>query len=142
MIMDDIDLKLIGLLRADARATALSLARRLGVSRGTVQNRMARLERDGAILGYTVRLAEAIDEPRVAALMNIAVDSNREDAVRAALQTDPAVRVLHSTTGRWDLVVELHAPTLAAFDRVLERIRRVEGIARTETSILLSSQTL
>ncbi len=140
--MDDIDLKLIGLLRADGRATALSLARRLGVSRGTVQNRMGRLERDRVILGYTVRLAEAVAAPHITALMNIAVDSNREDAVRVALQTDPAVRVLHSTTGRWDLVAELQAPTLPAFDRVLERIRRVEGIARTETSILLSSHAL
>lgn len=140
--MDEIDLKLIGLLRADGRATALSLARRLGVSRGTVQNRMARLEKERVILGYTVRLAQAIDTTQITALMNIAVDSNREDAVRLALQTDPAVRVLHSTTGRWDLVAELQAPTLPAFDRVLERIRRVEGIARTETSILLSSQTL
>ncbi len=140
--MDDIDLKLIGLLRADGRATALSLARRLGVSRGTVQNRMGRLERERVILGYTVRLAEAVETPHITALMNIAVDSNREDAVRLALQTDPAVRVLHSTTGRWDLVAELQAPTLPAFDRVLERIRRVEGVARTETSILLSSQPL
>lgn len=140
--MDDIDLKLIGLLRADGRATALSLARRLGVSRGTVQNRMTRLEREGVILGYTLRLAEPVEEARITALMNIAVDSNREDAVRAALSTDPAVRVLHSTTGRWDLVVELQAATLPAFDRVLERIRRVEGIERTETSILLSSQAL
>ena len=140
--MDDTDRQLIGLLRADARATVLSLARRLGVSRGTVQNRIARLERDGVILGYTVRLRETLDTPRVTALMNIAVDSNSEDAVRRALQTDPAVSVLHSTTGRWDLVVELHAETLPAFGRVLERIRRVEGIARTETSILLSTQAL
>ena len=140
--MDEIDLKLIGLLRADGRATALSLARRLGVSRGTVQNRMARLEKDRVILGYTLRLAEAVEAPHITALMNIAVDSNREDAVRAALQTDPAVRVLHSTTGRWDLVAELQAATLPAFDRVLERIRRVEGIGRTETSILLSTRTL
>jgi DNA-binding Lrp family transcriptional regulator len=140
--MDQIDLKLIGLLRADGRATALSLARRLGVSRGTVQNRMARLEKERVILGYTVRLGEAVDTAHITALMNIAVDSNREDAVRLALQTDPAVRVLHSTTGRWDVVAELQAPSLPAFDRVLERIRRVEGIARTETSILLSSQTL
>jgi DNA-binding Lrp family transcriptional regulator len=140
--MDDTDRQLIGLLRADARATVLSLARRLGVSRGTVQNRIARLERDGVILGYTVRLREALDVPRVNAMMNVAVDSNSEDAVRRALAGDPAVKVLHSTTGRWDLVVELQADTLPAFDRVLERIRRVEGIARTETCILLSTQTL
>ena len=140
--MDETDLKLVGLLRADGRATALSLARRLGVSRGTVQNRMARLEKDRVILGYTVRLAAAVEAPHITALMNIAVDSNREDAVRLALQTDPAVRVLHSTTGRWDLVAELQAATLPAFDRVLERIRRVEGIGRTETSILLSTRTL
>ena len=140
--MDETDLKLVGLLRADGRATALSLARRLGVSRGTVQNRMARLEKDRVILGYTVRLAAAVEAPHITALMNIAVDSNREDGVRLALQTDPAVRVLHSTTGRWDLVAELQAATLPAFDRVLERIRRVEGIGRTETSILLSTRTL
>ena len=62
--MDDIDRQLIGLLLIDARASVASLAKALGVSRGTVQNRMARLSANGTIVGYTVRLKPDAAEPR------------------------------------------------------------------------------
>jgi DNA-binding Lrp family transcriptional regulator len=74
--------------------------------------------------------------------MTIAVEGNRTDAVLAALRGNPAVEALHSTNGRWDVVAELRADSLEAFDRVLARIRLVEGIASTETSLLLSSHKL
>jgi len=59
--------------------------------------------------------------------------------VIAALRGDPAVGALHSTNGRWDIVAELRADSLASFDQVLGRIRRLEGISSTETSLLLST---
>lgn len=137
--MDNIDRQLIGLLRENARASAASLAKALGVARGTVQNRMARLERDGTIVGYSVRLKPQVEEHNIRALMTIAVEGNRIDAVIAALRGDPAVDALHSTNGRWDIVAELRAASLAAFDQVLGRIRQLDGIASTETSLLLST---
>jgi DNA-binding Lrp family transcriptional regulator len=137
--MDDTDRRLIGLLRANARATGASLAKALKVARGTVQNRMTRLEREGTIVGYTVRLRPEFEEYRIAALMTIAVEGNRIDTVIAALRGDPAVGALHGTNGRWDIVAELRADNLASFDQVLGRIRQLDGISSTETSLLLST---
>jgi len=137
--MDTLDRRLLALLRENARASIASLAKALGVARGTVQNRIARLERDGTIVGYSVRLKPQVEEHRIRALMTIAVEGNRIEAVIAAMRGDPAVGALHSTNGRWDIVAELRAESLTAFDEVLGRIRRLEGIASTETSLLLST---
>jgi DNA-binding Lrp family transcriptional regulator len=137
--MDDTDRKLIGFLRNDARASVASLAKALGVSRGTVQNRMARLAANGTIVGYTVRLKPDIEEQRIRAFMTVAVEGNQLDAVTRALRGEPAVTALYSTNGRWDIVAELRADSLESFDRVLARIRLIEGISQTETSLLLST---
>jgi DNA-binding Lrp family transcriptional regulator len=137
--MDETDRQLIALLRANARATVASIAKSLHVARGTVQNRIAKLERDGTIAGYTVRLKPQADQQRIAAFMSIAVEGNRADSVLRTLRGDPAIEALHTTNGRWDIVAQLRADSLEAFDRVLGRIRQVEGIASTETSLLLSS---
>lgn len=140
--MDDTDRELIALLREDARASVASLAKRLRVARGTVQNRIAKLEASGTIVGYTVRLKPHAEAQRIAALMSIAVEGNRGEAVLRALRGDPAVQTLHTTNGRWDIVAELRADDLPAFDAVLGRIRQVPGIAQTETSLLLSTHKL
>jgi DNA-binding Lrp family transcriptional regulator len=140
--MDELDHQLIAHLRGNARLTVAALAKRLQVARGTIQNRIARLERDGTIAGYTLRLGTQLDERGITALMTIAVEGNSADDVLRSLRGDPAVRTLHTTNGRWDIIAELRADTLEAFDRVLGRIRKVEGIASTETSLLLSTHKL
>jgi DNA-binding Lrp family transcriptional regulator len=137
--MDDLDRQLIALLRSNARLPAATIARQLRVARGTVQNRIARLERDGVIAGYTVRLAASDDGRRIAALMLIAVDGNNVEKVLRSLRGDAAVAALHTTNGRWDIVAELRADSLEEFDRVLSRIRRIEGVASSETNLLLST---
>ncbi len=137
--MDDLDRRLIALLRADARESVANLAKELGIARGTVQNRMAKLEADGTIAGYTVRLRPQTDMHRITALMTIEVEGNTLDQVSRTLRGDPAVEALHSTNGRWDLIAELRADSLAEVDRVINRIRTLESIARTETSLLLST---
>jgi len=140
--MDDTDRQLIALLRDNARLPVASLAKTLRVARGTVQNRLARLEADGTVVGYTVRLRPQVEEHRIRALMTVAVEGNRSDAVIRALRGDPAVGALYSTNGRWDIVAELRADSLEAFDRVLGRIRQLEGISNTETSLLLSTHKM
>ena len=137
--MDNIDRQLLSLLRADGRMTVAAMAQALGVARGTVQNRLARLEADGVILGYTVRVRPPAEEERVRALMTVAVEGNRTDEVLRALRGDPAVCALHTTNGRWDIVAELQTDSLQAVDRVLGRIRQIDGISNTETSLLLST---
>jgi DNA-binding Lrp family transcriptional regulator len=137
--MDNTDRRLLSLLRDDARMSVAAMAKSLGVSRGTVQNRLARLEADGTVLGYTVRLKNASDDERIRAFMTVAVEGNRTDEVLKALRGDPAVCALHTTNGRWDIVAELRTESLEAVDRVLGRIRLIDGISSTETSLLLST---
>ena len=137
--MDDLDRQLIALLRNDARTSGASLAKALHVARGTVQNRMARLAQDGTIVGFTVRLKPDVEEQRIRAFTTLAVEGNRLEAVIRSLRGEPAVAALYSTNGRWDIVAELRTDTLEAFDRVLARIRLIEGISQSETSLLLST---
>ena len=140
--MDEIDHQLIALLRENSRTPLATLAKKLRVARGTVQNRLAKLEASGTVMGYTVRLRPQVEEQRIRALMSVAVEGNKAEAVLKALRGDPAVGALYSTNGRWDLVAELRADSLEAFDRVLGRIRLIEGISSTETSLLLSTHKL
>lgn len=141
--MDELDKQLIFALRADGRAPIAALAKQLGVARGTVQNRMARLEAAGIIIGYSVRLKPQVDEERrVRGLMMIAVEGNRAGTLQRALLGDPAITQLHTTNGRWDFVAEVRADSLEEFDRVLARVRLLEGIANTETNLLLSTHKI
>ncbi len=140
--MDDIDRQLIALLRANARASVASLAKSLQVARGTVQNRIAKLERSGTIAGYGVRLRPQTDTHRIAAMMTIEVEGNHLDKVLRTLRGDASVHTLHTTNGRWDLIAELSADSLEAIDQVISRIRKIDSIARTETSLLLSTHKL
>ncbi len=137
--LDDTDRELLALLRHDARLPVATLALKLKVARGTVQNRMKRLERDGVIVGYTVRIKPQAEAHRIRALMTIVVEGNRSAEVIKALRGHPGVTGLHSTNGRWDLVAELRADSLEAFDRALGNIRLIAGIGNTETSLLLST---
>lgn len=140
--MDDTDRQLIALLRDNARASIAALAKTLRVARGTVQNRLAKLEADGTIVGYTVRLRPQVEEHGIRALMTVAVEGNSIEGVIKALRGEPAVGALYSTNGRWDIVAELRADSLESFDRVLVRIRQLEGISNTETSLLLTAHKL
>ena len=140
--MDDTDRQLIALLRDNARMPVVALAKKLRVARATVQNRITKLESDGTIVGYTVRLRPDSEGPRIRAIMSIANAGHHGDAVRRVLRGHPTVVALHTTNGRWDLMAELRADTLEAFDQVLNAIRAIQGISNTETSILLSTHKL
>lgn len=140
--MDEIDHQLLALLRRDARLSVAALASKLGVSRGTVTNRIRRLEDDSVIVGYTVRLRPDVQRNEIKAWMSIAVEGNQTRAVIASLLGEPGVATLHDTNGRWDLLAELRAENLQDLAKVLERIRLVKGISNTETSIHLETYRL
>jgi DNA-binding Lrp family transcriptional regulator len=137
--MDDLDRQLIGQLRDDARISIAALAKKLRVARGTVQNRLARLEGEGIIVGYTVRLKPQAESHGIRAVMTVAVEGNRTQSVLRALRGDPAVAALHTTNGRWDFVVELRAEDLQEFDRIISRISLLEGVSQSETNLLLTT---
>lgn len=140
--MDATDHQLLSLLRKDARTSVATLATRLGVSRGTVTNRVTKLEDAGIIVGYTVRLRPDSQPDDIRAWMSIAVEGNETRAVIASLLGEPGVATLHDTNGRWDLLAELRAANLAELSQVLERIRLIRGISSTETSIHLQTYRL
>ena len=137
--IDDTDRQIIGILRTDARTPVAVLAQKLRISRGTVQNRLRKMQESGVITGYTVRLRPDSEPQRIRAWMSIAVEGNAAPEVIRALRGEPAVDTLHSTNGRWDIVAEVRAESLEAFDMALGRIRLTPGIGNTETSILLST---
>ena len=140
-MLDDLDRRLLALLRADSRTAVATLAATLKVSRGTVQNRINRMMAPGgAIQGFTVRTRPEMEARRVRAIMCIAIEGERSGAVVKALRGFPEVEKVHTTNGRWDLVAELDTETLAEFSRTLDQIRLIDGIASTETSILLATQ--
>jgi DNA-binding Lrp family transcriptional regulator len=136
--LDDTDRRLIALLRNDSRLPGATLARHLGVSRGTVQNRIDRLLASGVLLGFTVRLGSDAETAGVRAMIAIEVRSADTRAVLAALRRMPEVGRVHSPNGRWDLVAEIATADLADLDRVLTEIRALKAVSNSETSILLS----
>ena len=138
-LMDDLDSRLIALLRADSRAPAAQLAKALKVSRGTVQNRIARLQAAGVIQGFTVRTRTELEDNRIRAIMSIAIEGERSRAVVQALRGLPEVAAIHTTNGRWDLVAELETPDLPSFSTALDAIREITGVTATETSLLLKT---
>ncbi|HXZ00826.1 MAG TPA: Lrp/AsnC family transcriptional regulator [Stellaceae bacterium] len=140
--MDDTDRRLIALLRDNARLPVASLAQLLKVSRGTVQNRIDRLLAEGVIGGFTLRLKPEAEPQRVRAITMVAVDGEHASAVIRALRGIPEVQALHTTNGRWDIVVELGVDSLEAFDQALQRIRLIKGISNSETSLLLSTHKI
>ena len=140
--MDGTDQQLIALLRQDARTSVATLSQKLGVSRGTVTNRIRKLEDEGVIVGYTVRLRPDSRPNEITAWMSIAVEGNEARTVIASLLGEPGVAVLHDTNGRWDLLAELRAENLAGLSKVLERVRLIRGISNTETSIHLETYRL
>ena len=137
--MDALDRKLIAQLRIDGRAPVASLAAALGVSRATVRTRLDRLTETGVIQGFTVVLNDPGAEG-VRAITLIEVEGRSAEAVIRRLRGFPEVHALYSTNGRWDVVAELEVPNLPAFDATLRRIREVDGISVSETSILLASR--
>ncbi len=137
--MDDTDRALISLLRKDARTNVAALAAKLKVSRGTVTNRLRKLEDEHVIVGYTVRLRPDAEPNKIRAWMGVVVEGNQTRAVLASLLGEPGVAALHDTNGRWDLLAELRAESNAELSAVLERVRLIKGIASTETSILLAT---
>jgi DNA-binding Lrp family transcriptional regulator len=140
--MDATDQQLISLLRKDARTSVATLANKLGVSRGTVSNRITKLEDAGTIVGYTVRLRPDAQPNEISAWMSVAVEGNETRSVIGSLLGEPGVACLHDTNGRWDLLAELRAANLSELSKVLERIRLIRGISNSETSIHLETYRL
>ncbi|MEO5805784.1 Lrp/AsnC family transcriptional regulator [Devosia sp.] len=138
-MLDELDQRLVALLRTDARMAVANLAITLKISRATAKSRIDRLVSSGVISGFTAVLSEN-DNHGVRAITMVQVDGKHEEAVMKRLMGLPEVRHLHGTNGKWDFVAELEAPNVGAFDELLRKIRQIDGIANTDTSILLKAR--
>ena len=138
-LYDSVDKELLAILRTDARASVSKIAKLLHVSRGTVQNRLDRLISSGAILGFTVRAHDELENDVVKAIMLIEVVGKSTTQVINKLRGIPQLHKLHTTNGAWDLVAEIRASNLSSFDKVLRDVRTIDGVLNSETSLLLSS---
>ena len=138
--MDDTDQRLLAALKRDGRAPISDLALQMGLSRATIRARLERLQQSGVIRGFTVQTALDVVEAPVRGLMMLSISGPGAERVMLRLTGHPAVRQVHSTNGKWDLIVELGTDTLADLDRVLFEIRRLEGVETSETSLLLNTR--
>jgi DNA-binding Lrp family transcriptional regulator len=136
----DADRALIALLREDARASVADLARRLGVSRTTAQSRLERLERNGVIAGYAVKLGDAYERGLVRAHVLVTTEPKLAQKLVTELGTIPEVRTLHSISGSYDMIIIVEAPSIEELDMLLDRIGAIEGVDRTMSSIILSTR--
>ncbi|MGL4635332.1 MAG: Lrp/AsnC family transcriptional regulator [Beijerinckiaceae bacterium] len=137
--MDAIDHRLVACLRHNARRSISDLALDLGLSRATVRARISKLEKDRDIVGYSVVVKGDADAAPVRGIMLIEIEGRSTDQVIQVLSGFPEILAIHTTNGRWDLVVEIGAPDLGAFDGVLRRIRLLPAIRLSETNLLLST---
>lgn len=134
------DRELLSVLRENARASTAQIARRLGLSRTTVQSRIERLERQGTIAGYTVRVRDDLEASQVRAHIMVTVFPKQMPSVVRALQDMPELRELHSLSGPFDLVAIGLVPTVGDMDVLTDRIGAVEGVERTTSSLVLSTK--
>jgi DNA-binding Lrp family transcriptional regulator len=131
---------LLSLLRENARVSTAEIARRLGLSRTTVQSRIDRLQRRGVIAGYTVRLHDDYERGRIRAHILITVLQKQMLSVVAALRSIPEVRGLYSVSGAWDLVAIGVVAGVGDMDDLTDRIGAMEGVERTTTSVILTTK--
>jgi DNA-binding Lrp family transcriptional regulator len=139
-IMDSTDQNLISALRENARTSLSGLAHRLGVSRTTVRSRIERLQQRGDVLGFTVVLKDDPVRDPVRGVMMIGIEGRGADRIVRQLTGLPELRAVHSTNGRWDVIAEIGTKSLEDFDHTLAKIRRIEGITSSETSLLLATR--
>ena len=139
-MLDTVDRRLLLLLRENARAPTSELARKLDLSRTTVQSRIERLERRGIIAGYTVRLAEDYEQGLVKAHVLVTALPKLAARVEAGLRKIMEVRTLHSISGSFDMIAIVVAPSIQELDQILDTIGALEGVERTMSSIILSTR--
>jgi DNA-binding Lrp family transcriptional regulator len=138
--MDELDRNIVGLLGADARMSIATLARRLKVARSTIQARLERLETSGVIVGYTIKLGESAREGRLRASVLLTVEPRAQANILTRLKAIPEVERVFTTSGRFDLLLQIAAPSTAALDQVLDQIGAMTGVRSSESLIHLSTR--
>lgn len=134
------DEELIALLKVDAREPVASLARKLGLSRTTVQDRLRRLEESGVIAAYSIKLSREMDQGGMRAFVTFAVEPRRQVEVARMLSRFPQIETLHTVSGKFDLIAQVKTASSEAMDKLIDDIGQIPGITRIETSVILSTK--
>ncbi|MBV7410431.1 Lrp/AsnC family transcriptional regulator [Maritimibacter sp. DP1N21-5] len=138
--MDDIDRKILQLLAEDARTPVATLARKTGLARSTAQARLDRMEANGTIAGYALRLGDATRAGQIRATVLLMLEPRATPAVLAKLERMLVIEAAHTVSGRADMILTLGAPTTAHIDEALDLIGTIEGVKGSETLIHLSTK--
>jgi DNA-binding Lrp family transcriptional regulator len=138
--MDELDRNIVGLLGADARMSVATLSRRLKVARSTVQARLERLESSGVIVGYTIKLGESAREGRLRASVLLTVEPRAQANILTRLKAIAEVERVSTTSGRFDLLLQIAAPSTKLLDDVLDQIGGMTGVRSSESLIHLSTR--
>ena len=138
--MDELDRNILGLLGADARMSVATLARRLKVARSTIQARLERLETSGIIAGYTLKLGEGAREGRLRASVLITIEPRAQAALLTRLKSIAEVERVFTTSGRFDLLLQIASPNTQVLDQVLDQIGAMTGVKSSESLIHLSTK--
>lgn len=134
------DRQLIALLRENARMPVAEIARKLGISRSTAQSRLEKLERNGTIAGYVVKLSYDYLAGQIRAHLMVTVSPKLAPKVVRFLDDLIEVRTVHSVSGSFDMIVIVEAPSVAELDAVIDKIGALDGVERTMSSIILSTR--
>ena len=140
MDLSDKDKQLISLLRENARFSVSEIARRLSVSRTAAQMRLQKLERNGVIDGYSVRLSEKFSKDQVRALVMIKSPPANREKIEKALSKIPQLTSLYSISGAFDLYAVISAASVAELDAAIDAIGRLDGVDDTMSSVILSTK--
>lgn len=136
----DKDLDLLGHLRLNAREPVSSLARKLGLSRTTVQDRLRKLEEQGVIAGYAVKLGKAAGDTGISAMITLGVEPKRQVEMAKLLARLPQVETLYTVSGKIDFVAMVKTATSEDMDRLIDQIGQLPGVTEIETAVILSTK--
>lgn len=140
MTLDEMDERLLTLLRDDARQTIAQLAKELGTSRGQIYSRLARLEEANVVAGYTVRLGDAFIASRIRAHMMIKSQPRLHRDVEQALAHFPQVQAIHAISGEYDMIIMIEADDTVQLNELLDEIGMIDGVQHTVTSLILATK--
>ncbi len=134
------DEELLALLKVDSREPVASLARKLGLSRTTVQDRLKRLEETGVIASYSIKLSRELDQGGMRAFVTLSVEPRRQVEVARMMARFPQIETLHTVSGKFDLIAQVKTQSSESMDRLIDEIGQIPGITRIETSVILSTK--
>lgn len=138
--MDELDRNLLGMLSLNARESIASLARELGASRSTIQDRLTRLEKRGIIKGYKVVLDDYTGSRLIRAFVTVSIEPQKTAIIVAELKSIHHIFAVHTVSGKFDLLIEMGTPDPQTMDHLLDKLGEIPGVIRTESSIILSTR--